>query len=357
MPAKQRLIRSFAASWLCISLAGDFSAQAESASKKYSPIAASSTSQQRKPNATATIHWSGVTLQEAIERLKALYHDSVFIDRRVDPTLRIDLDLSATSAEQVLNAVASGRGLGVIRLRNTIYLGPARAAQELPALIKQRSVDIGRLPKDARVALLQRRPLQWERLSESRNLVASLARSTTWRIANVDSIPFDLWDANALPDLAFAESLTLLLIGFDLTFELHPADRTVVITPLADQADIEPTRRVESTPAKPKKPLASQVKPAPAGTKQVFTLRVQEKPVGAVLRELARRLNWSLQIDEAAIQAAGKSLDTRVSFSVENADREKLLYALLTPAGLEYRIEGTTVYVTPERYGTRSKGD
>ena len=48
--------------------------------------------------------------------------------------------------------------------------------------------------------------------------------------------------------------------------------------------------------------------------------------------------------------AAGISLDKRVSFSVENADREKLLDALLTPAGLEYRIDGEQIRV--RRSGT-----
>ena len=45
------------------------------------------------------------------------------------------------------------------------------------------------------------------------------------------------------------------------------------------------------------------------GAMQVYTLRVQEKPVGAVLRELSQRLHWAIQIDEDAIRAAGKSLD------------------------------------------------
>ena len=52
---------------------------------------------------------------------------------------------------------------------------------------------------------------------------------------------------------------------------------------------------------------------------------------------------WAIQIDEDAIRAAGKSLDKRVSFSVENADQEHLLEALLTPAGLDYQMEGEQV--------------
>jgi hypothetical protein len=100
-------------------------------------------------------------------------------------------------------------------------------------------------------------------------------------------------------------------------------------------------------PSAEKKPARPR---STSGTQQVYTLRVQEKPVGAVLHELGQRLKWSIQIDEDAIRAAGKSLDERVSFSVENADREKLLDALLTPAGLEYSITGEQIRVLPRRY-------
>ena len=69
-----------------------------------------------------------------------------------------------------------------------------------------------------------------------------------------------------------------------------------------------------------------------------------------MLRELAQRLHWSIEIDEDAIRAAGISLEQRVTFSVENADRETLLNALLTPAKLDYRLEGEKIRVMPARY-------
>jgi type II secretory pathway component GspD/PulD (secretin) len=83
--------------------------------------------------------------------------------------------------------------------------------------------------------------------------------------------------------------------------------------------------------------------------KHVYTLRVKEKPVGAVIRELSKRLQWPVVIDEEGIRKAGKSLDTRVSFSVENADRDQLLEALLKPAGLEFRVDGDRVRIVAER--------
>jgi hypothetical protein len=87
--------------------------------------------------------------------------------------------------------------------------------------------------------------------------------------------------------------------------------------------------------------------PSDAKTKQVYSLRVAEKPVGAVLRELARRLNWQVEIDEAAISEAGRSLDERVSFAVENVEQEELLHALLRPAGLTFRRDGERIKIVP----------
>jgi hypothetical protein len=82
-------------------------------------------------------------------------------------------------------------------------------------------------------------------------------------------------------------------------------------------------------------------------TKQLYTLRVQEKPVDAVLRELDQRLNWNIEIDEASIRAAGRSLDARVSFSVEDAEQDELLEALLKPAGLDFRRDGERLRIIP----------
>lgn len=302
---------------------------------------------QNNPRAAATIHWRGVTIREAVERLKSLFHDSILVDRRVDPYLHVDLDISAISTEQVLSAVAAQHELGVARLRNLVYLGPISSAQQLHSLVSQRSREIARLPRDARSSFMRRQPLRWQRLSEPRHLVSSIVEAPGGHILNAERIPFDLWDANELPTMSMVESLTILLIGFDLSFELRADDRSVEITPLTTPANRKstplPTTRHSGN-------VGLQTIPDAPGARQVYTLRVQEKPVGAVLRELASRLNWSLQIDEVAIRAAGKSLDTRVSFSVENAAREKLLDTLLTPAGLKYRVDGNTIRVIPQRY-------
>src|SRR3954451_3053817 len=93
----------------------------------------------RNSQRTATIHWQRVPLRDAIGRLRDLFDDTVFVDRRVDPNMRVSLDIEATSAEEVVAAVASGRDLGAARLGRVVYLGPSGAANQLRAIAAARS--------------------------------------------------------------------------------------------------------------------------------------------------------------------------------------------------------------------------
>jgi hypothetical protein len=294
---------------------------------------------------SATIHWQRVPLHDAIGRLRALFDETVFVDRRVDPGMRVTLDIESASAEDVVAAIASGKDLGVSRLGSLVYLGPATAANQLRAVSAARSNDAARLSAEVRATITKKQPTTWHRLSEPRGLIKSAIEHRGWQLANAEAIPHDLWSAGELPDLSMAEQLTVLLIGFDLTFEVRPNERSIVIVPLR----LITKSASPSTSRKPPAPLANTPR-SEQGGRHEYTLRVQEKSVGAVLQALAKRLNWSIQIDEDSIRKAGKSLDTHISFSVENADQEHLLEALCRPAGLDFRIKGEQVWIVAGRY-------
>jgi hypothetical protein len=297
---------------------------------------------------TATIHWQRVPLRDALGRLHALFDDTVFVDRRVDPSMRISLDIEATSAEEVVAAIAAGRDLGEARLGRLVYLGPTVAAGQLRAISAARSQEVGRLSADLRALLTQKQPSDWPRLGEPRRVIAAIIEQRGWRLANQDAIPHDLWAAGSLPPFPLAEQLTVLLIGFDLTFDLRPQDRTIQVVPMKINVKPLGPSLVKKQPTPP-----ASAKRSKQGARQEYTLRVPEQPVGVVLQALAKKLNWTIQIDEDAIRKAGKSLATPVSFSVENVDKEHLLDALLGPAGLDYRIDGEQIRIIPRRYGDK----
>jgi hypothetical protein len=300
----------------------------------------------KAPQRIATIHWQRVPLRDALGRLHTLFNDPVFVDRRVDPGLRISLDIEAGSAEEVVAAIAAaGRDLGVTRLGRLVYLGPSGAADQVRAISASRSQEVGRVPADLRASLAQKQPSNWSRLGEPRGVITGIVERRGWRLANSNAIPHDLWSAGELPEMTLAEQLTVLLIGFDLTFEVRPDERSIAVVPLTGTSKpvgVGATARRSAVPLNSTHPVKDG--------KHVYTLRVKEQPVGAVIRELSKRLHWAIQIDEESIRTSGKSLDTRVSFSVENADQEHLLEALLRPAGLDYQLQGEQVRIIVGRY-------
>jgi hypothetical protein len=300
----------------CVSL----SAQEEKITHDGAPSPPSQTVAGQTPQSIATIHWQRVPLREAIGRLHGVFGETVFADRRIDPALRLTLDIEAGSAEEVVAAIAAQQHLGVGRLANLVYLGPSPAAERLASVAAARSQEVSRLPMSLRASLARKQPVSWPRLAEPRRLVTSIVEQRGWRLANAERIPYDLWAAGELPEMSLAEQLTVLLTA--------PSRSTLSSRPTARSKTIGPR----------------------PGTRQVYTLRVKEQPVRLVLRALSQRLHWAIEIDEDSIRAAGKSLDKRVSFSVENADQEHLLEALLKPAGLDYRLEDDRVRIIAQRY-------
>jgi hypothetical protein len=296
----------------------------------------------------------------------------------------VSLDAEASSAAEVLTALAAEIGLGTSRLGGVLYIGPRPVAERLRTLAALRTDELYRLPGAARDALDRRHPLDWPRLTAPRTLIAKMISARGWRIDHADRIPHDLWPAGRLPASALAEQLTILLAGFDLTIQVRPKDRVIEIIPITGPVTLHRRYRLpkhlEESPAalQQQAPAAKMriedgiaaidaraevheqiaewlggrtaAKKAPrkkTESRQVYTLRVEEKPVGAVINELARRLNWQVEFDEPAIRAAGISLATNVSFAVEDASEETLLAALLHPAGLDYRRDGERLRIVP----------
>ncbi|MCY2993174.1 MAG: STN domain-containing protein [Planctomycetota bacterium] len=232
-------------------------------------------------------------------------------------------------------------------------------------------------------------PLQWPERSSPRQLIEQLAAEVELKIERPEQIPHDLWPAVALPPLDFAQRLSLLLAGLELTFEYSDA-HAIRLLPLPATATVERsyavsnqqtaaiqeitqrfpetrvTRRAGNVivvapleahellqgllhgrrppgikPAKPAKPTKS-TKPT-AKPEVSWTLRIENQTVVAVVKIVAKRLECQLACDPALL---GK-LNQRVSFEVNQVTLEKLLETALSPAGLTYRLDATTLRILP----------
>jgi hypothetical protein len=82
-----------------------------------------------------------------------------------------------------------------------------------------------------------------------------------------------------------------------------------------------------------------------ASPERRFTLTIVNKPVGAVIDQLAQQL--SLHVEWKTPVGAGKApaREAMVSCDVRQADLDGLLQAVLSPAGLSFEREGSTVTI------------
>src|SRR2546426_35264 len=109
--------------------------------------------------------------------------------------------------------------------------GPVEASCDLRrfqvvSLRKESLSEVRRFTAELRASLASKQSTTWARLSEPRGIIASLIEKRGWRVANAEKIPHDLWAAGVLPEMTLAEQLTVLLIGFDLTFKAEPSERS-----------------------------------------------------------------------------------------------------------------------------------
>ncbi len=334
---------------------------------------------------TATIHWDNVPLCDGLQRLEKALACSIFLDRRVDPNQVVSLNVADADADEILTKIAAATSLGVSHLGAVKYLGPQAAADQLRTLAALREEEVAQLVAGQRRSLEGKRELVWPQLTEPRNLIEVAIQDRSWRVRSAERIPHDLWAAGSLPELSLADQLTLMLIAFDLTFRLSSQDGMVEIVPLEGPVTLRRQYRLRNASedanllrqqfAETQVQISGNVAAVEARVEdherllqlmqdrttrlpqnttkqkltQVYTLRVQDQPVGNVLRQLAQRLNWAIEIDEQAIRAAGLSLDQRISFAVENARQEELLKAALHPAGLDYQRIGERFQIVPQR--------
>ena len=197
------------------------------------------------------------------------------------------------------------------------------------------------------------------------------------KISGKENVPHDLWPATELPPLNFIEKLSLVLAGFNVTFDLSPAGDAVKLVAMPQSATLQ---RKYTTPGDaqgiaaqlgPKFPAGNfsasgkeltvvgpwevhdavarllageRVRPSPPPTrgKQVYTLNAENKPVGGVMKALATQLGKKVTFDDVKVQ---RRLASEISLNVKDASLDELLHAVLDPANLKFELQGDTIRV------------
>jgi hypothetical protein len=351
---------------------------------------------QRQLTQPVGISWSGNPLRQALGGLSRTQRVAVLIDRRVDPGQKLELQLNDLPLEALLREIARTRQLGVSLLGSVVYFGPPRASSLLRTIAALRTEEIRGLPADLQRKFLLPQRIAWDDFATPRDLLAQLAEQNGLQITRADLVPHDLWAAADLPPLSLVDRLTLILVQFDLTFQVARDGKSVNLVAVPERVALtrgypggpEPQATAERfallVPEAQIKVVGEEVyvtglleaheqitsalseghfhappmggqppKPAAAGptdqsfANKRFTLRVKEQAAARVLQKLASELKLDLAIDQQALEAAGISLQSRVSLSVKDATLDELLHEVLKPVGLQFRRRGNVVEIFP----------
>lgn len=185
--------------------------------------------------------WSDAELRERIMGFSRNQQFAIFLDRRVDPSTIIELSVQDVTKEQFLWSVAESSNLGVCRIEDFYYFGPAETAAKLPAVCQQLIRSTSKKRKNAKVDWSLRRPLKTDSIIEPKQILLDLADKNRFQIENPEAIEHDIWAGFELPNTSLQIRVAILLIGFGKTFERNDDGSIIKIVDLPDIKATEAT--------------------------------------------------------------------------------------------------------------------
>jgi hypothetical protein len=331
-------------------------------------------------DALVGVRWSSNPVRAALTNLARNQGVAIFLDRRADPDQKLEHTANNLPLRTLIDDVASQLQLGTCRVGAVVYVGPKETAAVLGTVAALKEDQTRQLPAAVRARASTAQPCVWPELSMPRELIEQCVSRVGLRLNGADQVPHDLWPAVDLPPLTFAQRLSLLLAGFGLTFEYADDGTAVRLVPLPREAVLErsysprgsadavaarvvqrfPAARVTAAAGKllvvgpievheavedlvhgaPRKTPTG--KPSAKGT-VVYTLRIENKPLGGVVAAVAKRIEREVRFDPRV----SPKLQELISFEVKQAELDELLRSMLTPVGLDYRLDDETLTIVP----------
>ena len=179
---------------------------------------------------TISLAWQGQNLRDGLRQLSATREVSILLDRRIDPSQQLTLQIQNVSLLALLKLIATEVRADISILGNVIYVGPEEVASRLRTveeivasqlvLSQATTISVDSSPQTRRsFELLGRQTLIWSDLTTPRELLDEIGRRYALKIEAADQVPHDLWGQATLPSGTSSQLLLGILAQFNLSFE------------------------------------------------------------------------------------------------------------------------------------------
>lgn len=324
------------------------------------------------------LEWGENTIRDAFRSLARNQRVAIWLDRRVDPGMKLQFESKGLPLSITLDQFCERYRMGRSTVGPVVYIGPAATTEKLATLAAVRRQQVGRHSAAARTKWARAAAWHIPQLSEPRALFQELVRESGSTLQNPEKIPHDLWPEISLPPLTLADRMTLVLAGFDLTFEQSPDGSTIRIIPMPEKIDYEqiyswrddngslaaqlrkkfPELKIQMVDGKVQVTgkyefhelidlmmsgeTVRTAKVLPGDTR--YTMRVDDQPAGAVVKTVANRLGKDLVYDPALTDKLNKN----VKLDVKDATLDELLTKTLQPLDLTYEVKEAVLVILPK---------
>lgn len=339
-----------------------------------------------------SVTWDHVPLRDVLRQLRETQAVAVLLDRRVDPTTEVHLELQQIQLAEAYARLSDQQGLLTITCGHTLYLGPPASARWLRTTIAQRDAEleeeVAAIAKPRQSALRDRKTIHWSDFATPREILDQIAQRYQLTIHEAEMVPHDLWATATLPYATATESLSLVLNQCELDFQWQDQGSAIKIMPwqipqlIAREFPLKKSSsaaevwqrfqaehpeipgeargqqivirgRVEDhelfaewlNPTRQPKPASDPSSSRPL-TQRRFTLQVENAPIRLILAELEKS-GVTLAYDAEELAAAGINLQQPVSLNVKQVTIDEFLQAILAPLPLRFEVDQQTIRLAP----------
>ena len=188
-----------------------------------------------------SVMWRDAALRDRLMRFSQNQRVAIFLDRRIDPSTIINLTSNQVTTEQFLLNIARKAEIGICQIEDIYYLGPQKTANSLASTSEALLKAANKFGKRTQLRWNMNKPLLTEAVVNPKQLLLEIAKANDIQIDGINGLPHDLWSGLDLPASSLACRLSLLLAGFDKSFQFKATGKTIEIV------DFKPPQQVTRT--------------------------------------------------------------------------------------------------------------